>query len=219
MITTDADSLSACFESDKTSLHHKAQRHRTVPWYKLPEFCHSTVEAFMYARPEGAQYFFCTFDGQQLHQNDILDILDICLMHSSYRFLHVTPHSFCQGHLSQETLEGEDVTSVLVLCRWSLKSNMFEAYARLDLINKDPAAIHKVYPKYRREMSTKRVKYLSQNWVHQPGLVLIHPHDEVLRKYYPDQTMSMGPYIPVSYPYPLALAKMKLWIKHHKSGY
>ena len=68
-------------------------------------------------------------------------------------------------------------------------------------------------------MSAKRVKYLSQNWVHQPGLALIHPHDEVLRKFYPDQTMSMGPYIPISYPYPSALAKMKLWIKHHKSGY
>ena len=94
MITTDADGLSACFESDKMSLYHKVQRHCMVPWYKLPEFCRSMVEAFSYAHPEGAQYFFCTFDGQQLCRNDILDILDVCLMHSSYRFLHVTLHSF-----------------------------------------------------------------------------------------------------------------------------
>ena len=113
VITTDADGLSACFESDKTSLYHKLLRHRTIPWYKLPDFCHSTVEAFTYVRPDGTQFFFCTFDGQQLCRNDVLDILDVCLMHSSYQFLHVMPQSFHQGRLSQETLEGEDITSVL----------------------------------------------------------------------------------------------------------
>ena len=60
VITTDADSLSACFESDKTSLYHKSPRHRTILWYKLPDFCRSTVEAFTYVRSDGAQFFFCT---------------------------------------------------------------------------------------------------------------------------------------------------------------
>ena len=129
-------------------------------------------------------------------------------MHSSYQFLHVMPHSFCQGRLSQEMLEGEDVTLVLVSCWWSLKNNAYKAYTRLDLINKDPAEIHKAYPKYRREMCATQVKYLSQNWVHQPAPTAIHPHDTVLRTFYPDQMMSMGLFIPISYLYPTAVAKM-----------
>ena len=168
--------------------------------------------------PPAPSTFFCTFDGQQLRRNDVLDMLDICLMHSSYRFLHVTPHSFRQGRLSQETLEGEDVTSVLVSCRWSLRSNAYEAYARSDLINKEPAAVFNAYPKYRREMSAARVKYLSHNWVHRPGPAETHPHDEILRQFYPDERMTIGPFIPISYPYPTAKAKMRTWIKFRKSG-
>ena len=127
------------------------------------------------------------------------------------------PHSFCQGRLSQEMLEGEDITSVLVSYQWSLKSNAYEAYVWSVLINKDPAAIHKAYPKYRREMCAARVKYLSQNWVHQLAPAAIHHHDTVLRTFYPDQTMSMGLFIPISYLYPTAVAKMRMWVKHRKS--
>ena len=139
-------------------------------------------------------------------------------MHSSYRFLHMTPHSFRQGQLSQEMLEGEDVTSVLVSCRWLLRSNAYEAYARSDLINKEPTAVFNAFSKYRREMSAARVKYLSHNWVHRPGPAETHPHDEILRKFYPDERMTIGPYIPISYPYPSAKEKMRTWIKFRKSG-
>ena len=218
VITADPDGLSACFELDKMSLYHKSPRHRTIPWHKLPDFCRSTVQAFIYARPPGMQFYFCTFDRQQLRRNDVLDILDVCLMHSSYRFLHVMPHSFHQGRMSQEMLEGEDVTSVLVSCCWLLRSNAYEAYARSDLINKEPSAVFNAYPKYRREMSAARVKYLSHNWVHRPGPVETHPHDEILRKFYPDERMTIGPFIPISYPYPSAKAKMHTWIKFRKSG-
>ena len=99
VIDVDADGLSATFESDKTSLYHKSLCHHTIPWHKLPDFCHSTIRAFILDCPTVAQYFFCTADGQQFHRNDVLDLLDVCLMHMTY-----CPHRLqcitCQDNVS-----------------------------------------------------------------------------------------------------------------------
>ena len=116
VISTEEDGLSAAFESDKSIVYSKSTRHRTVVWLKLPPFSKSVIDEYIDIRPKKAPNFFCLHNGEPLQHNDILNFLDVCLMKTKFRFLHVTPHSFRQGHLSQELLASKDIATVLVLC-------------------------------------------------------------------------------------------------------
>ena len=55
---------------------------------QLPKFTHSTIEVYtVLCRGE---YFFCSEDGKPLKWNDILDLLEPCLLHTS--FTHIQSH-------------------------------------------------------------------------------------------------------------------------------
>ena len=141
--------ISACFDSDKTSKFDSAIRHRTVKWYKLPDFTRPVVEMYISLRPK-ANHFFCMRDGQELSRGNVLNILDACLLLTDYAHLKVTPHSFRQGMCSEDALAESDPNRIRFVARWSNKSDGSEPYMRSDLVGITLIEIWKRNEKYHR---------------------------------------------------------------------
>ena len=124
--------VSAAFLSDKSAKFGKHVKHRTVTWDKLPPYAKATIEAYMKPRPD-ASTFFCRFDGQPLNRDAVLNLLDACLLHSGWRKLHVIPHSFHQGRVSQKSLEGGDPVILHFDGCWVQGSTVFDVYVCSDI--------------------------------------------------------------------------------------
>ena len=110
-IRTSDVGLSIAFHSDKTSCFSCAIKHRTVRWACLPLNSREIVEKYIQQHPDGDN-FFCKNDGRQLSRNDFLNLLDLCLAGTGWVNLLITPHSFRQGRVSQESLEGVDMDTI-----------------------------------------------------------------------------------------------------------
>ena len=163
------------------------------------------VKDYTASRPQGAHNFFCKEDGQPLDRNDVLNLLDICLLQTSYKKLKLTPHSFRQERALEETLAGCDFEALQHECRWSKQSRAFDAYACSDLVALPLKQVHDQYPKYRQVWTTARLRYLSQMVVETEGCPSHHPHTRVLRIDFLTAIEVLKPYLPDFYPHPLAI--------------
>ena len=117
--------FSAAFKSDKTSTKGDPIKHCMVLWENLPSGAKSIIEDYDASRPDST-WFFCKNDGRALTCNDVLNLLDSCLLQTKWRFLKITPHSFRQGWPSQEPLEGANINNLMHAGRWMKKSMAFD---------------------------------------------------------------------------------------------
>ena len=100
-VRTSRVGLTITFESDKTTKFGKSIKHRTVIWSKIPVNAKDIVDYYTSLRPKDAAHFFCAKDGAPLKRSDVLNILHTCLLGTDWRYLNITPHSFCQGRVKK----------------------------------------------------------------------------------------------------------------------
>ena len=134
-----------------------------------------------------------------------MNLLDICLLQTSYKKLKLTPHSFRQGKALEETLAGCDFEALQHECCWSKQSRAFDTYMCSDLVALFPRQVYDQYPKYRQVWTTARLRYLSQMVVETEGRPSHHPHARVLWMDFPAAIEVLKPYLPDCYPHPLAV--------------
>ena len=192
--------LTACFISDKTSKAGDPIKRCSVFWRKLPAFAKPVMLAYKILR-KGTNYF-CKEDGTSLDRNDFLNILEPCLLHTSWCHLVVTPHSFRQGRASTEVNEGVSIEEIKHSCRWSNTSKAFDAYCRTDLVMMRPDAIYREYPQCRKTWTTKRLSWITHHFVQTSGDYGKHPHHVMLSEEFPEQFEEMKKLgeLPNSYP-------------------
>ena len=95
-VRTSDIGLSITFESNKIAKFMQAMKHRAEVWRKLLPLT-VLIEEYMATHPRGTHNFFCTENCQPLDRNDILNLLDICLLQTEWRKFWILLHSFCQG--------------------------------------------------------------------------------------------------------------------------
>ena len=145
-IRTSDVGLSMIFESDKTS---QRMKNRTVRWKKLPNFTHRLEEEYMALCLKGVHNFFCKEDSQPLDRNDVLNLLDVCVLQTGWKKFTLTLHSFRQGRALEECLVGGDFKALQHECHWSHQSRAFNVYAWSDLVTLPMQQVYSQYPKYR----------------------------------------------------------------------
>ena len=177
--------LTACFLSDKTSKAGDPIKRRSVFWRKLPKFAKPVMLAYKILR-KGTN-FFSKEDGTALDRNDFLNILELCLLHTGWCHLAVTPHSFRQGRASTEVNEGVSIEEIKHSCRWTSSSKAFDAYCRTDLVMMRPDAIYREYPQSRKCWKTKRLSWITRHFVQTSGLAEKHVHHIMLSEEFPEQ--------------------------------
>ena len=160
--------FSAAFESDKTSTRGDPVKHHTVLWEHLLAGAKTIIEDYAAIRPDST-WFFCKNDSRALTRNDVLNLLDWCLLQTEWRFLRITPHSFRQGRPSQEPLEGANIDDLMHAGRWTKKSTAFDHYSHTDLALLPPQKIYNTMPKCRRVFTTAKLQYLSNNIIQVAG--------------------------------------------------
>ena len=148
--------LTACFVSDKTSKAGDPIKRRLVFWKKLPEFVRSTMWSYS---------ILCKGSNQPLDYNDILNLLEPCLLHTSWCPLALTPHSFHQRRASTEVNKGVSIEEIKHSCRWSNTSKAFDAYYRTDLVMMRPNAIYREYLQSQKQWMTKHLGFIAKHLI------------------------------------------------------
>ena len=123
--------------------------HRFIDWKGLPPLCQTVLEAYDEARLKGAPSFICKEDGRPLLRNDMLDLYDICLLHTSWRHLYLVPHAFRLGGATNARLEGKAIEEILFQGRWNQGSSVLEVYTRVDMAVLSPQVLYEKKPKHR----------------------------------------------------------------------
>ena len=202
--------LTAHFLSDKSSKAGDPIKRRSVFWKKLPDFVKPVMLAYKILRR--GMNFFSKEDGTALDRNDFLNILEPCLLHTSWCHLVVTPHSFCQGRASIEVNEGMSIEEIKHSCRWSNSSKAFDTYCRIDLVMMHPDAIHHEYPQSHKKWITKRLGWITKHFVQTPGPANKHAHYMMLSEECPEQftELKAAGELPENYPVPECLVRMKM---------
>ena len=113
LITSPAG-LSITFRSDKTSKAADPYKHRFVSWKSLPSGARQAFQQYDKLRPKKAINYFCREDGVELTRNSVLNLLDTCLLLTSFSRLTVTPHCFRLGAASHDWLQGLSITDILI---------------------------------------------------------------------------------------------------------
>ena len=103
-VTWSDGGISVDFFSDKSSRYNSPVKHRLVPWNMLPPKSREFLDVYREKRPRNALHFFCKKDGRPLSRKNIVDMLDVCLIQTSHRFLRIVPHSFRVGGSSHRHL-------------------------------------------------------------------------------------------------------------------
>ena len=203
-IRTSDVGLSIAFHSDKTSHFSWAIKHRTVRWAHLLPNSREIVEKYIQQHLDGDK-FFCKNNGRQLSRNDFLNLLDVCLVGTGWVNLSITPHSFRQGRVSQESLEGVDMDTIWHTGRWSERSTAFEAYTQSDFAAPTPAQILG-FLRMRRQWRPAKVSYLAHNMVQTKGKVSEHLFLQRVKKYLPKIAAKLVDELPLSYPHMQSVA-------------
>ena len=198
-ILTSTVGLSACFDSDKTSKFDPTVRHRTVRWHKLPDFTKEVVDMYISLRPD-TDHFFCMKDGQELDRNNVLNLLDVCLLMTDWAHLRITPHAFRQGMCSEDTLAELDPNRIRFAARWSNRSDSSEPYMRSDLVGISAIDIWKRDEKYHRKWTAKRLSFLARNIVQTQAKCEQHPMHRIISKEFPQQFKKIQKELPTKYP-------------------
>ena len=175
---------------------------------QLPKFTHSTIEVYtVLCRGE---YFFCSEDGKTLKWNDILDLLEPCLLHTFFIHFSITPHCFCQGWASQESLEGVSIQDLKHRCRWSGESSAFKAYVWSDLVQMKPSEIYTSFEDSRKKWSAKCLLLVSNNLIQTKGLAAKYVHHQMLADEFPNQYQKIKNLYHLAYPALPCCVKMAL---------
>ena len=104
-------------------------------------------------------------DGQELDRDNVLNLLDICLLMTDWAHLWITPHAFSQGMCSEDTLAELDLNRICFEARWCNRSDGSEPYIRSDLVGISALDIWKRDEKYHRKWTSKRLSFLVRNIV------------------------------------------------------
>ena len=189
------------FWSDKTSHLDPTPKHRTIPWGFLPDFARSLMEEYRDARPREARYYFVHEDGQPLDYTEFVDLLQTCLLHTSYRMLHVGPHGLRIGGASSARLAGVNILQVRYLGRWTSTSNTIDHYTRTAFVSMPPDRIYEEVKRYRKVWQYPRLAFLARNVV-QTGSPSqgVHPHEMMLKEHFPVFYTRCSALLPRSYP-------------------
>ena len=156
----------------------------------------------------------------------MLNLMEPCLLHTSWCHLAVTPHSWCQGRASTEVNEGRSITDIKFDCRWSERSKAFDAYCHTDLITMHPHEIYEQFPQSQKQWHDTRLLFIANKLVMTAGTVPGHPHHTVLVDEFSEQYKCMESEMPTVYPAPKALvcmaslredAENEVYIKQQKS--
>ena len=123
------------------------------------------MEEYRDARPREARYYFVHEDGQPLDYTEFVDLLQTCLLHTSYRMLHVGPHGLRIGGASLARLAGVNILQVRYLGRWTSTSNTIDHYTRTAFVSMPPERIYEEVKRYRKIWQYPRLAFLARNVV------------------------------------------------------
>ena len=194
------------FISDMVAKGKDPPKHRLVEWSFLPEYAKSFIEDYNEARPQGAENYFCRQSGEPLTRTDILNLLEPCLLNTTWCFLSVPPHSFRLGVASVDRVHGIDILELRLRRHWGEKSKAIEAYTRPDIVVLPPEKIWQDLPHYRRTWRDERLLYICRNVVETKGKD-DHPHMVMMKKFFPQVGKKYKEDFPLEFPFPRAEAK------------
>ena len=215
-LLTSPAGLSFNFHSDKTS-RSSQNKHRFVSWRGLPKFARQAFADYNRLRPRQAYNYFCREDGIELTRSYVLNLLDSCLLLTSYKHLHVTPHCFRLGAASHDRLIGLNMRDIEDKGRWGTKSKAIEAYTRPDIVVLTPSTLWNDLPKYRRYWTPQRLAFLAKCLVEKPSEVNPHPFGAVLEVHFPE-LKQYDEELPEEYPHQQALARLAEIKENRRSG-
>ena len=199
-LVTSSSGISLTFHSDKTSHANDPMKHRFIPWRRLPRRARRVFRQYDILRPKLAYNYFCREDGVKLTRSYVVNLLDACLMLTTYRNLSITPHSFRLGAASHDRARGLSITEVEDRGRWKPKSKAMEAYMRPDVVVLDPEDIFDRMPHYRRFWTHQRLVFIARYVVEKGSDLSQHPFDQVMHDYYPEIFIQHGHQMPQVYP-------------------
>ena len=122
----------------------------------------------------------------ELTRNSVLNLLNACLLLTSFSLLTVTPHCFRLGAVSHNRLQGLSIADILVKGRWKPQSKAIEAYTRPDMVVLQPEDLYNRLPKYRRAWSHQKLCFLARCIVEIPSKEEVHPFQAALDKQFPE---------------------------------
>ena len=144
------------------------------------------MEEYRDARPREANYYFVHVEGQPLDYTEFVDLLQMCLLHTSYRMLHVGPHGLRIGGTSSARLAGVNILQVRYLGRWTSTSNTIDHYTRTAFVSMPPERIYNEVQRYRKVWQYPCLAFLARNVVQTPSPELeAHPHEVMLKEHFP----------------------------------
>ena len=184
-IRVSSHGLSVRFISDKTAKAGDPIKHRTISWKLLPDFAKGVMKCYEILR-KGPTYF-CMEDGQPLDRNAVLNLMEPCLLHTSWCHLAMTAHSWRQGRASTEFNEGRPINDIKYDCRWTESSKAFDTYCRTDLVTMRPHEIFEQFPQSRKVWHDAGLVFISNKLIMTAGEVPGHPHHTVLVDEFHDQ--------------------------------
>ena len=191
-------------------------RHQFVPWRELPSLSRKAFQDYDRLRPKQAYNYFCREDGIELTRSYVMNLLEMCLLLTDYRDLHVTPHCFRLGKASYDRLKGVNMREIEDRGRWGHKSKAIEAYTRPDIVVLTPQCLWEDLPKYRKQWTHQRLAFMANNTVEKASKLDVHPFHVMLSKFYLDM-MDYPERLPEQYPGPDALQRLSTIRKNRQS--
>ena len=219
IICTD-DKLGISFWSDKCS-YNDPMVDAMVDWKFLPDRAKVMLQQYMAMKPKNLGYFFVKEDGQPLSREYFTNLLDVCILHTPWRFLHCMPHCFHAGGVSFTCLDGKSrsITDVKYFGCWVPRSKAIDHYTKTIFIAMNPKQIMHEAEHYNRVWKNKRLTYIARNVVQTHSIPGIHHvHEVMLRKYFPSYVKQNMQYMPAIYPSIQVVYRVALQKKHHALG-
>ena len=195
------DGVGLTFYTDKISVVNEQPKYRMISWSFLPAGAQQMLEEYDAQRPREADYFFVREDGTPLAREDFVNLFELCLLHTRWRFLHVVPHALRVGGASNARLEGATIFDVQFAGRWHKGSAAYEHYNKVAYDSMLPEKAYEDLPHCHRVWPDVCLAFLSRNVVQKgapPGEQ--HMHDVMLQTYFPRQWADIQATLPAVYP-------------------
>ena len=159
------DKLGISFWSDKCKYNDPMVKHRMVDWDFLLDGARAMLLQYMAIKSKNSGYFFVKEDRQTLLQEYFTNILDLCILHTPWRFLHCMPHCFHAREVSLARLNGESITDIEFFRRWGPHYKAVDHYTRTIFVAMNPKQIMHEAERYKRVWKDKRLNYIARNIV------------------------------------------------------
>ena len=195
------------FLSDKVSKDDPTPKYRFIDWPFLPPFVKQAISLYSSLRPKGAKHFFVREDGRPLTRDDMVDALDLCVLHSPFWRMKYMSHAFRIGGASQARLAGVNILQIQNQGHWGKNSKAVEHYTRQQFLRMTPDQLY-AHTKYRRNWTDAKLRYLAKRVVQTPG-DRSHKHHLMLQNNFPEFVCKEGASLPYRYPQPQVLYQLK----------